>query len=72
MFHFLFHNHALLTLIDKFYLLQKKESQRKLHESPLTYNEAPMRGAEWDKRMWADRGDEIVDGIAARVGGKRE
>lgn len=29
-----------------------------------------MRGPEWDKRMWADRGKEIVKATAAYCGGK--
>ena len=37
---------------------------------PLKYNGAPMRGAEWDKRMMADRGDEVTKDLADFVGGK--
>lgn len=29
-----------------------------------------LRGAQWDKRMWADRGKEIVQSVAAYCGGK--
>ena len=36
----------------------------------LTYNGAPMRGPEWDKRMMADRGDEVTKAVADHVGGK--
>lgn len=36
----------------------------------IDYDGSPMRGKEWDKRMWADKGDEIVDALARRVGGK--
>jgi len=36
----------------------------------LTYNGGPMRGAEWDKRMMADRGDEVTKAVADYVGGK--
>lgn len=38
----------------------------------LTYHGAPMRGAHWEKRMMADRGDEIADAVADKVGGKRK
>ena len=31
---------------------------------------APMRGRDWDKRMMADRGDEVVKAVASYVGGK--
>lgn len=37
---------------------------------PLHYHGAPMRGKAWDKRMLADRGDEIVEAFARKVGGK--
>lgn len=38
----------------------------------IQYTDAPMRGKEWDKRMMADRGDEVVDALADFVGGKRK
>lgn len=37
---------------------------------PLTYHEEPMRGKEWDKRMMADRGDDVSKALAVYVGGK--
>lgn len=36
----------------------------------LSYHGAPMRGKEWDKRMMADRGDEVTKAVAKYVGGK--
>lgn len=36
----------------------------------LEYHGAPMRGKEWDKRMMADRGDEVIKAVADFVGGK--
>ncbi|MBS7225373.1 MAG: hypothetical protein KH050_08545 [Clostridiaceae bacterium] len=36
----------------------------------LTYQGAPMRGAHWDKRMKADRMDDLVQSVANHVGGK--
>ena len=36
----------------------------------LSYTGAPMRGRDWDKRMMADRGDEVVKAVASYVGGK--
>lgn len=36
----------------------------------LEYHGAPMRGKEWDKRMMADRGDEVTKAVADFVGGK--
>lgn len=38
----------------------------------LNYHDSPMRGKEWDKRMMADRGDEVLDGLAQFVGGRRK
>ena len=31
-----------------------------------------LRGKEWDKRMWADRGKEIVQSVADFCGGRAE
>ena len=36
----------------------------------IQYSGAPMRGKEWDKRMMADRGDEVRKAAAKYVGGK--
>lgn len=36
---------------------------------PLTYHGAPMRGPEWDKRMMADRKDDLTQSVANYVGG---
>lgn len=38
----------------------------------IDYTGGPMRGKEWDKRMMADRGDEVVDALADYVGGNRK
>ena len=35
----------------------------------LTYNGAPMRGPEWDKRMLADTKDELVNNLRVYIGG---
>lgn len=37
---------------------------------PLTYNEAPMRGAFWEKRMMADRGGDVTRDVARYVKGR--
>lgn len=36
----------------------------------LTYSGGGLRGKEWDKRMMADRGDEVVKALADHLGGK--
>lgn len=38
----------------------------------IDYHGGPMRGKEWDRRMMADRGDEVLDNLAEFVGGKRQ
>lgn len=37
----------------------------------LTYNGAPMRGAQWDKRMLADRKQDLVKSVEAYIAEKR-
>lgn len=37
----------------------------------LTYNGAPMRGAQWDKRMLADRKQDLVSSLEAYIAEKR-
>lgn len=36
----------------------------------IQYHGGPMRGKEWDKRMMADRGDEVTKAVAKHVRGK--
>lgn len=38
---------------------------------PINYHGGPLRGKEWDKRMMADKGREVMDDLAKFVGGKR-
>jgi hypothetical protein len=38
----------------------------------LNYQGSPMRGKEWSKRMFADRGKEIIQSVASFVGGRAE
>lgn len=35
---------------------------------PLTYHGAPMRGKQWDKRMMADKSDELTQNLKTYVG----
>ena len=45
----------------------------KVYTTPvLNFQGAPMRGAFWVSRMWADRGERIVQGAAKIAGGKTE
>lgn len=37
----------------------------------LTYSGAPMRGAQWDKRMLADRKQDLVNSVEAYIAEKR-
>jgi len=45
--------------------IQKQPTGREL-----TYSGAPMRGKQWDKRMMADRGDDVRRALARYVGGR--
>ena len=38
----------------------------------LNFQGAPMRGAHWVERMWADRSEEIIEGAAKVAGGRAE
>lgn len=38
---------------------------------PIDHHGGPMRGPAWDKRMMADRGDDVAQDLAKFVGGKR-
>ena len=38
----------------------------------LKYHGAPKRGKLWDKRMWADKKDKILNDVAKSAGGKAE
>lgn len=45
---------------------------KEVTEKDLNYQGGPMRGAFWDKRMWADKGTEILQGVTKITGGKVE
>lgn len=46
-------------------------SRRQYYEnSGANRSKAPLAGSYWDKRMWADRGPEIVKAVANFAGGK--
>lgn len=52
-----------------------KAYAQKVYASPqkdLNYNGAPLRGKHWDKRMWANNGEEILNDLQkfANRGGK--
>lgn len=48
-----------------------KSGERKHRtDTALTYHGAPTRGALWDVRMWADKGDSIVRRLSQACGGK--
>ena len=37
---------------------------------PIQYNDGTMRGKEWEKRMLADRGDDLAAAAAKQLGGE--
>lgn len=47
-------------------------ARRMWYHPEYSFSGAPMRGAFWAERMWADHGDEIVQGAAQLAGGKAE
>lgn len=47
----------------------KKGEHKTLTSKELTYNQAPKRGAFWDKRMWADKKHKILRVVAKAAGG---
>lgn len=49
-----------------------KGVKRKISSKPLNYQGAPKRGAEWDKRMMNDRGQEVCKDVEnfIKKGGK--
>ena len=50
-----------------------QSGEPKKYASPpkdLQYHGVPKRGPKWDKRMWADKGNQITAKIAAAAGGK--
>lgn len=52
-------------LVDRIEYIQPY-ARRQYYEN----NGTGLRGKEWDKRMWADRGKEIVDATAEYCGGR--
>ena len=44
-------------------------ARRQYYENKGGHN-GPLRGKQWDKRMWADRGNEIVRSVAKYAGGR--
>ena len=43
--------------------------RRMYYHPEYNFNGAPMRGAHWVERMWADHGDEIIRSAAQMAGG---
>lgn len=48
----------------------KKGERKYLTKTDMEYHGAPKRGPFWDKRMWADKRDKIVNDVARAAGGK--
>lgn len=44
-------------------------AKRMYYHPEYDFNGAPMRGAHWVERMWADLGDEIIKSVAEKAGG---
>lgn len=48
----------------------RKGERKRSTGKPLTYHGAAMRGKQWDKRMMADRKDDLTQWYARLIGGK--
>ena len=48
----------------------KKGERKVVTDKDLKYNGAPKRGKLWDKRMWADKKNKILNDVAKSAGGK--
>ncbi len=48
----------------------KSGEKKRYTGQAIQYSGGGTRGKEWDKRMMADRGDEVVKAVAKHVGGR--
>ena len=46
---------------------------KKMYNAPegTNFQNGPLRGAQWVERMWADHGDEIIQGATKIAGGRK-
>lgn len=58
--------------VDKIIYPQPYSRRQYYENSGKNRSRAPFAGKEWDKRMWQDRGKEIVQSTAKFCGGKAE
>ncbi|MBS6195480.1 MAG: capsid protein [Clostridiales bacterium] len=58
--------------IDSIEYVQPYARRQYYENSGKNRSKAPLAGKKWDKRMWADRGKEIVQSTARFCGGKAE
>lgn len=49
-----------------------KGERKVVTDRDLKYHGAPKRGKLWDKRMWADKKNKILNDVAKAAGGKAE
>lgn len=55
---------------DRIEYVQPYARRQYYENSGKNRSKSPLAGKEWDKRMWADRGKEIVQSVADFCGGK--
>lgn len=58
--------------IDKITYPQPYSRRQYYENEGKNKSKSPMAGKQWDKRMWQDRGKEIVRSTAKHCGGKAE
>lgn len=67
-----YHYYGKLMLAPNGSAYAKLGERKVLTERDMIYHGAPMRGPFWDKRMWADNKDAILDTTARAAGGRYE
>jgi len=65
---FLYHGKLMIGILSRRSFAQKGE-RKVVIDRDLTYHGAPKRGPYWDKRMWADKKDKIINDTAIAAGG---
>lgn len=68
---FLYHGKVMVGEKSRSVFANKGE-RKVTTDKDLSYNGAPKRGKFWDKRMWADKKDKIINEIAKAAGGRTD
>ena len=69
--HFQYRGIVMVGVVSGSTWAKRGESKRTTGRA-LTYSGGGQRGAQWDKRMMAQRGGELTEAVAAFLGGKKK